>query len=305
MQIHRNISRRLTEEVRTTALSEFSFCLKESGYSHKERLAIIQEGTKAYERQLERDRAGVCPLYRPKDYKQEEREHRKKISKVAWYRPHDTVLFCPPTPGSELKNELQDVADQLEKDHGTRIRIVERAGRKLKHMLPGLSEVGECEENDCFLHQSGGKGSHETESVVYQGICMTCQEAGPSSKPNEEGVEPVAERQPGTKSVSTGETSRSILVRGKQHLHDMESPQDHPENAFVKHALEYHAGEVPQYKLSVMGSFPKPLERQVWEGVMIRRSEQEDGVLMNSKLDHYAPAVGRVVISNAVSERDA
>ena len=85
----------------------------------------------------------------------------------------------------------------------------------------------------------------------------------------------------------------------------MESPQDHPENAFVKHALEYHAGEVPQYKLSVMGSFPKPLERQVWEGVMIRRSEQEDGVLMNSKLDHYAPAVGRVVISNAVSERDA
>ena len=134
---------------------------------------------------------------------------------------------------------------------------------------------------------------------------MTCQEAGPSSKPNEEGVEPVAERQPGTKSVSTGETSRSILVRGKQHLHDMESPQDHPENAFVKHALEYHAGEVPQYKLSVMGSFPKPLERQVWEGVMIRRSEQEDGVLMNSKLDHYAPAVGRVVISNAVSERDA
>ena len=302
--------------MRTTALSEYCFRLKESGYTAKERLAIIQEGTKAYQNQVQREADGVCPLYRPKEYQREKRVKKKEMSKVAWYRPHNTVLFIPPTPGSELKRSLQTIADRFEEDSGTKIRIVERAGQKIKHILPGLNSSNLCTEQHCFLHSSGGKGNHDSESIVYRGECITCAESGPSSKPkprkkwtkdgdNTREIELIAEadRKPGTRSIYFGESGRSILVRGKQHITAMENPHHHTDNAFSKHAIEYHAGEMPKYKVSVVGKFPKPLQRQVWEGVMIHRCEKKgDCILMNSKLDHYAPAVGRVVISNTVND---
>ena len=135
-------------------------------------------------------------------------------------------------------------------------------------------------------------------------MCTTCKECGPSSRPVGDEVVLVEDRKLGTKAVYTGESSRSVYVRGKQHLSAIEDPQSHPESAFAKHATQYHADEEPKYQPSVLGSFPKPLERQIWEGVMIRRSEQDQEVdiVMNSKLDHYAPAVGKVVISNAVGD---
>ena len=43
--------------------------------------------------------------------------------------------------------------------------------------------------------------------------------------------------------------------------------------------------------------FRKPLERQVWEGVEIHA-----GIPMNSKLDHYQPAVGRMMMRNSLDD---
>ena len=74
--------------------------MKDSGYKPKFRQEVIEGGVKAYNKQIERDRTGVCPLYRPKGYMKQERTQKKTMSKVAWYKPFDTVLFCPPTPGS-------------------------------------------------------------------------------------------------------------------------------------------------------------------------------------------------------------
>ena len=44
------------------------------------------------------------------------------------------------------------------------------------------------------------------------------------------------------------------------------------------------------------------MEREVCEGVMIRRGEAEVDLVLNNKLDHYAPVVGRMVMSNSVRE---
>ena len=45
------------------------------------------------------------------------------------------------------------------------------------------------------------------------------------------------------------------------------------------------------------------MERQIWEGVEIHNAYGPHAtILMNSKLDHYQPAVGRIVISNEVRE---
>ena len=82
----------------------------------------------------------------------------------------------------------------------------------------------------------------------------------------------------------------------------MEDPNSHQENAFVRHAQEFHAGETPKYKLSITGSHPRPLDRQIWEGVLIRRSEKDLDCTMNSKMDHHAPAVGKVVIRHAAGD---
>ena len=258
-----------------------------------------------FKKQLQRDEQGIRPLYRPKSFQKEERRTDKKLSKVAWYRPNHTVLFIPPTPNSELKKQFQQVAEETERDSGIKVRVVERAGTKIRHLLPGLQHSDQCNQKKCFLHSSGGTGNHNAESIVYRANCVTCLEQGPSSKPDADGVaQPIAERKPGTTAYYVGESGRSILFRGEQHLNAIENPTSHQDNAFVKHAAEHHLGEVPEYKMSLVGQFPKTLERQVWEGVLIRRGEStsKKTILMNSKLDHYAPAVGKVTISNALDD---
>ena len=258
---------------------------------------------KAFQKQVERDNNGVCPLYRPKGFQAEARRNKKALSKVSWYRPHQSVLFIPPTPDSELKHQLQEVADKVETDSGLKVRIVERAGARLQHLLPGKMSQQPCIEPKCFLHSSGGKGNHQVEGVVYRGDCVTCLERGPSSAPDANGtIKPVEHRKPGTKAAYIGETARCILIRGEQHMNAIAEPETHEENAFARHSSEYHAGEEPSFKLSIACSHPRPLERQIWEGVLIRRGEKELNILMNSKLDHHAPAVGKVVIRNSAGD---
>ena len=106
----------------------------------------------------------------------------------------------------------------------------------------------------------------------------------------------------GTKARYYGETSRSIYVRGKQHLSALEKADQHKDNAFVNHRNNFHKGEEQEvrFKLSLVKKFKRPLERQVWEGVEIHKADVD--IVMNSKLDHYQPAVGRMTIINQVEE---
>ena len=53
--------------------------------------------------------------------------------------------------------------------------------------------------------------------------------------------------------------------------------------------------------MDVVKTFPRPMQRQVWEGVEIR--EVDCDVLLNSKQDHYAPAVGRMEERREVVDR--
>ena len=71
-------------------------------------------------------------------------------------------------------------------------------------------------------------------------------------------------------------------------------------NSFAKHKIEFHKGdqEDVKFKVNVLKTFKRPMERQIYEGVAIHNAKVD--LLMNSKLDHYQPAVGRVVISHDV-----
>ena len=171
----------------------------------------------------------------------------------------------------------------------------------MQYLLPTVKKCLECNDINCFLHASGSKGDHSTENVVYRGDCNTCLEKGASSIPDKTGTPiPVTVRKPGMKSSYWGETAKVLIVRGRQHTAAINKPQQNKDNAFSKHTTEYHQGETPSYTMNIVKSFKKPLERQLFEGILIRNGAEKCDVLLNSKLDHYAPAVGKMTISSDI-----
>ena len=62
-----------------------------------------------------------------------------------------------------------------------------------------------------------------------------------------------------------------------------------------------HEGEEEEevkFRMDVVRFYSKAMYRQIGEGCLIQCSEAE--LLMNGKLDHFAPVVGRMVASTAV-----
>ena len=172
-------------------------------------------------------------------------------SKASWYKPNDSVMFCPPIPRSELANKFKDIVKRQKEEGGPSIKVVEKSGIKIRDMLPGLKENRDCERENCFVHSTGGKGNCNSEGAVYKGQCLTCKNVGKSS-------------------IYIGETSRSGFVRGQQHL---EAIKDHrmvrnKANAFVKHMKECHEGQNGTlFQMDIIKTFKKPLECQTREGI--------------------------------------
>ena len=77
----RNTSREEKAEVKNFFLSEFSLRLQASGYPARFRYQVIEAGIRTFEKQVERDTLGICPLYRPRSYNEEE---RKKDVRYIW-----------------------------------------------------------------------------------------------------------------------------------------------------------------------------------------------------------------------------
>jgi hypothetical protein len=148
------------------------------------------------------------------------------------------------------------------------------------------------------------KGNHRVVSIVYKGDCVTCYEKGQSSRPDKDGrISTISVRKPKTKSKYVGETSRSNLVKGGHHLKAIECPQLHQENAFARHSsINYHDGEVPKDVFFVIGCHHRLLDRQLWEDIHIMKAEMECDILMNSKNDHFSPAVGKLDIQKRFSD---
>ena len=113
------------------------------------------------------------------------------------------------------------------------------------------------------MHTGGGKGDCNREGIVYRGQCMSCKNDGKTS-------------------VYIGESSRSGYVRGRQHAAAIREPERNKSNAFAKHLREHHDGERDvKFEMDIVGSYKRPIERQLREGVEIARAEVD--MLLNSK----------------------
>ena len=142
IQILRNCSRSLPWDRRASHLSDFCLRMKISGYGEKYRETIIRSALTAWEKQVEMDRAGERPLYRPREWQREERAKKKELKKSGWFRQlggktNDFSLFCPASPGGKLAAKWREVVDEVRQSSGGLVRgyVAEKSGTPLLALL--------------------------------------------------------------------------------------------------------------------------------------------------------------------------
>lgn len=250
-------------------MNTFVMKMQYSGYGKKFRHEVIDAALKAHEEMVRKDREGEVPLYRPKEWKREEREQLKRQKRKDWYKKggYRSVIFVPATPNSELRKMLEEDVQSS----GIKIKIVETAGTNMKRMLQRSDpfKSRNCLKEECIVCQSGGKGRCRASNVTYRIECQECH------------------------GVYVGETSRNTFTRGKEHLKDMESRSD--KSVLWRHARDSHQGTVPVYRCDVTEHFRNDaLLRQVSEAVKINKEQH----IINTKNEWNFINIPRAKVDN-------
>ena len=95
-------------------LNQYMQLLKNSGYSEAFRAEILKSGLKGYGKILKAERDGIRPMYRPKNWKESARWLDKRRKKKNWLGSFwKSAIFVPPTPGSQLKKQMQAKEEEM------------------------------------------------------------------------------------------------------------------------------------------------------------------------------------------------
>ena len=220
-------------------------------------------------------------MFRPREWKKNERIKRKMIRRVGWYRPADCVGFFPATPRGELNKEISAILEEEGKRIKMSLRSIEMGGVSLEKQLvrKDLKSGEPCGRPGCVLDllSGGAGGPHNKPSVLYQGTCNLCGE-----------LEVTAEY--------WGETSRTGYHRTLKHQEEVVRRLEG--NAFAKHLAIFHPeheGDITKFTIKVVSSFKKPLPRKKTEAIKIHSTTADH--LLNSKAEHHQPALHRVRMS--------
>ena len=273
-------------------MEDMAEMLYDSGYPEHFRAGILRAALTGYYKQVEADSRGSTPLYRPRQWQQEERRKKKLIQKASWYRPADVVLFLPATPDAELASRIRGVVEEEGRRLGLAARVVERGGTSLRQQLvkTDLGYDGPCPQGDCLLclTNPGEEGSlkHHRSGCLYSGSCVLC--------PAEMGANFTA--------VYFGESGDSAYTRTSQHRYLIEKKDR--TNAFADHLYEHHRdreGDTQVFRFKVERTFRKSLVRQIWEAVAIHGSGAT--IILNSRSEWSQPCIDRVVVMRDLPER--
>ena len=109
---------------------------------------------------------------------------------------------------------LREQLGRMEQTIGFRIKVVERAGTRLKDMfsLTNLWGGSQCAREDCTTCTQEGEDIPDCmrRGIVYESICTKCNPE--SIKPG-----PLKSVNKDVPSVYVGETSRSVYERAEEH----------------------------------------------------------------------------------------
>ena len=280
-----HVSEALPIQHRLQVVEVFTQRMLGCGYSRNQTRHCITSGLISYEKRKKAALESKKSIYRSFQEVSENREVRKLVEKTTWYLDKDTkptqnfpstarpgrlagsrkvslnkpqqksqpvsVLFAPRTQAGSLLSALRQVEQSLQQacpKKYKRIKIVEEGGRKLKNLLirdPWESKV--CGRITCPCGEEGAKpGLCSTRSIVYQNVCLVCQDS---------------------KSVSryVGETSRTIWERNAEHQQDAlsTSAQSHMKQHLLdKHPDHLHKA-LESFSISKIKSCRSALSRQI------------------------------------------
>ena len=255
LRILRNCSRRLPWSTVCDHIQSFSARMQFSGHNQRMRVQVVRAAVATYKRQVQRDRDGEVPLYRPRGWKKGERVQKKRSRRRGWFRgkrgQNETVVFVPATPGSELKRKYQHVI----RNSGIHIAVTEVPGLSLKRRIqrsdPFKSDV--CNKVDsCMIcgrrgveEGSKGGGRCRTEGVTYRVVCTECGR------------------------VYVGESARNGFSRGLEHIASV--ARKDPHSPLYMHCVDQHDSRPVIFRMEVTGAYGgDPLKRQITESVNIQ-----------------------------------
>ena len=161
--------------------------------------------------------------------------------------------MIPATPGSELKKQFEEQA----KKEGLKIKIVEKAGMKLGGYLKKFDKTQNnetCGDKDCSVCKNSLKKNTKCRipNIVYQICCIECEKEKLRSR-------------------YYGESNFNGFTRGAQHQRNYRSKNAkvQEESAMRKHAKEVHKDKNIAYRMEILKTFRKPMQRQVYESIKI------------------------------------
>ena len=247
LRIMRNCHKDLPWEETSKHLSRMMMRLQYSGYDKKFRYDVVSTAIAAYRRIKEMDENGDIPMYRPKEWRRDERRKMKEAKKKNWYKRggYESVIFVPCTPNSELIRKMKERVEES----GIKIKLIEKAGRSLGGLLRTADPNKEkrCNRLDCPVCTTGGKGNCRALNVNYR---MTC-ECGDEYN---------------------GTTTVGAYKRGNEHIDEMIGKDE--DSDFWNHCRTKHGGEMKKLKMDVTETFKgDPTLRQISEAVRIERTD--------------------------------
>ena len=214
-----------------------------------------------------------------------------------------SVMFVPYTKGGELAKRLRTAEEELQKQTGVKIKIVERSGRKLVDILhradPWLGK--DCGRPQCLLCETKMKTEKDMRQdctkrcVIYETWCMTCEEK--EVRRIEEETEDEKERRKKIEEIKLfkyiGESSRSLYERGLEHLRDKEELK--ADSHMIKHFFDQHSEEQLEdmkFGARIVKQARTAFNRQIGESVAIQSNKHHH--LLNSKSEYNRCALPRL-----------
>ena len=293
LRILRNTKLEVPWSEKAAMLSEFSARLRDSGYSERFRQQCIESVLGGWKKMVEEQEAGRRPINRPQDWQKERRRQEKTKKKTNWYKTggYSTVIFCPYTPGSELAKKWREIEAREAETRGWRYKVVESGGRQIRSIVCKNPWTGPCNDQECFVCSTGGRGNCRQPGCTYKVQCLACREQGPDTVPD---FEEVGGSRQGQGEVGVpctalyhGQSGYSGFVRGGEHQTDQRANKT--SNAMIRHNNIYHRAEKVLYQMSVVSLHKEPVGRLLREGVDIVAGNQT--ILLNSKEEFLQGAV--------------
>ena len=285
----RNTKIELGEEIRNEHLTKFMLKMKNSGHKVNFRTRILKSSLNAFEKMVEEDKSGKKPLHRNRSWNKENRTKDKENKKNNWYKidknseksekQFTSILFVPPTPGSELLKDIKKRDEELNKNEKDRINFFEKGCIKIEKLLTNKKPFKTEKWTDKWCPLCKGEYGEikidcNTNNAGYRWVCKTC------------------EKNRNQKRVYEGETSRSIRIRTLEHLRGLKNKIS--SNVLYKHSKMDHIGENVEFGLEISGTFNNALTRQANESIRIYK--RPDSELLNSKSEFNHPPTARVML---------